>query len=244
MLDRFQNRNFHWQWFRGFFNITILRYLVIWFSIVPILSKSLSIKSGVHEIPIFGKLVFSIDLSLPFNWQLLWLASFFYVLALSLYLIFCPRFIRLYPSFSHYKSHGHTPKWVVAEALPMILNKRQRPDLHTKLSQLGLLSLDNHNNSMNTLKEKQDRYSVTYMYNKKERTFNFPTPDKSQEDIEYTERELFWEIFGRYSETNEVTRNFIIFLVGLAAILFSFTLFEHIYSGMEVISSLVVDKIK
>src|SRR5690606_38778117 len=86
----------HWQWYKGFFGIIILRYLVTWFAIVPIIAKlfsglDLSMKLGsANTVEIHS------NLTLPFSLQILWLASFFYVLALLLYHFFCPSFIKKY----------------------------------------------------------------------------------------------------------------------------------------------------
>lgn len=65
----------HWQFFKDFFKVAFMRYLLFSFAIVPIFVKLLS---GVPEkltIPGTGHFL---TFSLPFTWWLLWLASLSY----------------------------------------------------------------------------------------------------------------------------------------------------------------------
>ena len=138
----------HWQWYKSFFSISILRYFVIWFSVVPILAQWLSqipegkiyfrsIKSlngtQTQIDPVEPIAYFSISLGLPFNWELLWASSLFFVLALASYVIFCPSFIRKYPSFKEYKLHFHSPRWIVWEAINIVKDKSERNMLFERL---------------------------------------------------------------------------------------------------------------
>ena len=93
----------HWQFFKDFFKIAFMRYLLFWFAIVPVFVKLLSGLPEKLRIP--GTEHF-LSLSLPFTWWLLWLASLCYFIAFVLFHAFCPQFIKRYPSYTEYKIHG------------------------------------------------------------------------------------------------------------------------------------------
>src|SRR5690606_39509050 len=86
-----------WQWYKGFFNVTVFRYLVTWFAIVPILAHLFGKFKGEIRIG-ESVLVLSHSISLSFSLYLLWFSAFFFVIALLLYQSFCPGFIKTYSS--------------------------------------------------------------------------------------------------------------------------------------------------
>src|SRR5947209_136126 len=118
MIEDLTGRNkfwTHWQSYRGFFHIAVLRYLVFWFSLVPVFAKFL--EKVPREITLnIGSHSFTLATELPFNWELLWLSSFLFVCAFFVYTFSCPRFVKNYSSYADYKTHMHSPRWIVWEA--------------------------------------------------------------------------------------------------------------------------------
>src|SRR4051794_14633667 len=96
---RTRGHKLHWQVFRDLFSIQILKYFVVWFSIVPI---AVYVLQGVPEnvrIFVTSDQPISFTLGLPFNWVVLWLASLAYTAALVIYKVFCPTLISRYHNF-------------------------------------------------------------------------------------------------------------------------------------------------
>jgi hypothetical protein len=116
----------HWQFFKNFFQIAFMRYLLFWFAIVPIFVKLLS---GLPEKLTIPGTTHFLTFSLPFTWWLLWLASLSYFIAFILFHAFCPQFIKRYPSFTEYKIHGHSPRWIIWEFFFAVEGPRQPVNL-------------------------------------------------------------------------------------------------------------------
>ena len=122
----------HWQWYKVFFHIAILRYLVLWFAAVPVLAKLL--QKVPHELTIaLGDRVITLAMRLPFTWELLWVCSFTYVIALFLYNIVCPRFVKEYSSYAEYKAHMHSPRWIIWQARELVKDNSELPKLVERL---------------------------------------------------------------------------------------------------------------
>ena len=106
---------FRWEEYKDFFQITIFKYLVMWFSVVPVIAvvfeqipSPIKVKWGANSFDVFFEL--------PFNWQILWISSFFFVIALIIYFIRCPKFIKKYNTFKDYQSYSHDARWMAWEA--------------------------------------------------------------------------------------------------------------------------------
>lgn len=235
-----------WQWYRNLFSITILRYLVIWFSIVPILVSVYrnlpeTAKITIDEVVYSFNLKF--DLVLPFHWQLLWISSFFYVIALLLYYLTCPRFIKLYPSFSEYKKHLHSPRWIVWEAEEIINNKSTLPKLYERLEKKNYIRHTEPNEDIGEVIVKKNQTEITFNYEGVDKTLAFPPLNANEEEILSEEREIFWEIFGRYSESKKPIRYIIIILLIISAVFFICAFGQHILKGanyaIEFLSELI-----
>lgn len=124
----FDSHNLHWQWYRNFFSVAILRYFVMWFSVVPFALVLLKFVPSYIPIWTGGGFFFVLSPSLPFNWVALWLASLFYTSALAIFHLRCPEFIKKYPSFSEYKAVMHSPRWMVWQ-IHDAMNKYRRTAL-------------------------------------------------------------------------------------------------------------------
>jgi hypothetical protein len=224
----------HWQWYKGFFGIVILRYLVTWFAIVPIIAKlfsglDLSIKFGAAQ-----SIKIHSDLSLPFSLQILWLSSFFYVLALLLYQIICPSFIKKYSSFGDYKKHIHSPRWIIHEALDIVNDKIQLPKLFERLSTKKYLIKNTQTFAENKVEVETDQTVLYFTHRSSGYKLGLPIVKNGKverDETEQAELEIFWEIFGRFSSSKAFWRITIIILLSVSAALFFWTLGEHIVTG-------------
>lgn len=254
----------HWQWYKSFFSITILRYFVLWFSLVPMLALWLNqIPEGkvyLKDIKILkdngisneGNLedigtYFEIDLGLPFSWELLWASSLFFVVALIIYTIFCPRFIKKYPSFKNYKTHFHSPRWIVWEALNVVNDKSELELLYERLNIKNYLKKESFPKGLNGNKVKVETFQTKLYFKFEDTEYSLGMPilyDNNkhvfdQERTDIAEREIFWEIFGRYSSSKLFWRGLIIFLLFLSLICFSIPVFQNIIKGsMYLVESL------
>lgn len=115
------DRKIRWEAFRDLLHIYIFRYFVLWFAAVPILAyalKDLPPQISIHWIVCGDGATCDVtfNVGLPFNWQLLWLASLFFIGALALYQLRCPGFIKKYHSFDEYKKSGHDVRWITRES--------------------------------------------------------------------------------------------------------------------------------
>lgn len=72
-----------WEEYQTFFQLIILRYLVVWFSLVPVIAGLVTQLPNPLPVTI-SDVTYKIELALPFYWQLLWISSFFFVIALAI----------------------------------------------------------------------------------------------------------------------------------------------------------------
>lgn len=79
----------------------------IWFVIVPIIAKLVEGFDG--EIPIsLGERVYTLQLVLPFNWQLIFFSAFFFMIANVIYQANCREIVKRYKCFAEFKNDGNS----------------------------------------------------------------------------------------------------------------------------------------
>lgn len=247
----------HWQWYKSFFSITVLRYFVIWFSVVPLLYnlfkqipdgkinfrniKYVDDPNLVQDPTVQGAIetFFSIELNVPFHWELLWVSSLFFVIALILYAIFCPGFIKKYPSFKEYKAHFHSPRWVVWEALNIVNKKSEIKSFFNRLNTKQYLKINNDDSiSINEVKVETLQTELHFSHENKRYVLGMPILDNNeinQEKTDLAEKEIFWEIFGRFSTSNSTVRFLIIICLFLSLIFFAIPVGQNIAEGSKII---------
>jgi hypothetical protein len=223
-----------WEEYKEFFQINIFRYLVLWFSIVPIIAGFVEQLPSPLPITIGGK-THEIELLLPFNWQLLWISSFFFMLAFIIYIVFCPKFIRKYNSYKDYQALSHDARWIVWEARNLLakVNNQQKDKLIERLiTKKYLLELTDIKefikSSKPVVKEKQ---TILY-FEHKDKKYKLGIPILGRDDkIEHSEKGVFYELFGRYSESKKIARIAILVFLILSFVFFLLVLLKHMYSG-------------
>lgn len=223
----------HWQWYRDFFNITVFKYLVTWFAIVPIAAKILS--KLPKEIKFTSKYILTIEL--PFKWECLWLSSFFFMIAYFLYLIFCPAFVKKYFSLKIYLEYEHSPRWLPWEAKELISEKSVLPGFIKRMESKGYIKESEIILIEPKVEVETKQTTLYFSYEKKNYEFSMPILDsKGDEDDVKTRiavREIFWEIFGRFSSSKPITRGIIRVLLIIALILFTITLVQSVINALS-----------
>lgn len=227
--------NEHWRWenYRDFFNITVFRYLVLWFSVVPLLASLLGGLETPVRIPI-GDHEISIGLGIPFAWQILWLSSLFFFLALGLYTWRCPKFIKKYHNFTEYHEVGHDPRWTVYEIRFLKLSGEDLTDFTQKLKTKMLAKV-----TADAVTEKPVIQETQTIYRYKSDRKNLgetievgmPVLNGDGKVLDDAERGLFWEVFAAFSGSRVYTRALVLLLLACSGLCFAFVLGQHVMHG-------------
>lgn len=221
-----------WEEYKNFYQLAIFRYLVMWFSIVPLFAGLLSGLPDPLPINVAGN-DYLLRMELPFNWKILWLSSFLFLISFALYLYKCPSFIRKYNQFSEYIAYCHDKRWMAwlvkelfesnvdrEKFLSRILEKGYAKDV------TGAVSVPSQNPKVGS------KQTVVYLkINDRVYEAGFPVLT-SHEAADEAERGVFWEIFGRYSNSSLGCRILIRILLFFSALLFLFVLVQNIYAGL------------
>lgn len=235
--------NFRWEKYKSFFQITIFKYLVMWFSLVPIVANIIQNLPDKYEVTL-GTQAYFISLTLPFNWQLLWISSVFFVIALVVYHIFCPNFISKYNSFKDYESYSHDPRWVAWEASmlwPKMTDEQKKKFISRLQVKEYSSEIDGEGSfiiSKNPIVDKLQTIFYFQHYGKKYK-LGMPVLNPEDQEIVGSEKGVFFEVFGRYSESNYLARLIILILLIISGVIFGFVLCQHLYSGAQFVWSWV-----
>lgn len=250
----------HWQFFKNFFQIAFLRYLLFWFAVVPIFIKFASKLPDEIAIPGFGlpntgasyHAVPVLTLSLPFSWWLLWLASLSYFFAFLLFHAFCPQFIKRYPSYTDYQTHGHSPRWVIwefyyavyggvaANWVAKIWQKifyRLSPITQTEKLFDRVITKKYAAETAEAIPAKNplvEQNQTTSFFKYREKTYRISC-DPSAADTPVKEKEIFWEVFGHFAKQAPNIRAVISFLIGLSILLLLIVLTQHIWTVVQLV---------
>lgn len=233
-----------WEKFKHFFQITIFRYLVVWFSLVPVLAKVLESLPQTLKFNSNSEINLILNLSLPFNWQLLWLSSLFFLFAWIIYLVRCPAFIKQYNQYSEYSSYGHDPRWLVSvtrDLLKFEFFEKNKKEILTKL--VNRLEIKKYIMYLEdqTLPEKavlgtpfvdEIQTKLFFKLDAKLYCFAMPIIVKNQQNAD-TEKGIFWEVFECFSGSRKYSRILICILLGISALFFLYVFGQHIIEGMR-----------
>lgn len=220
-----------WEKYKRFFQITIFRYLVIWFSLVPIVTTLLN---GLPQpLPLqIGEQLHYIDLAMPFTWQILWLSSLLYLAALIIYAIRCPSFIAQYNDYSEYSAKGHDGRWLAWEAKELAGHKADMDKFVSRLRTKKFVEempVDcDWSEDSNPLVEE---HVTSFSFEAEGKKWKLSAP--VMVDNKPQEKGLFWEIYGRYTESRSVARFFIYLLLIGSLVLFLIAFSQHVVSGGE-----------
>lgn len=229
------NENWRWEDYRDFFNVTVFRYLVLWFSVVPVLASLLSglkppvtLKLGNNE--------FTLALVMPFSWQLLWVSSLFFFLAIAVYRLWCPKFILKYHDYGEYQSRGHDQRWIVWEIARL---KESGADLGSFTKTLLRKQFGKTSTEEPTPKPLIEQNQTVYRYRIGKDVIEVGSPVLSTQNtpVPDAERGLFWEVFGTFSGSGAYARGFILFFLMVSFAIFLLVLVEHVLQGMDFVGA-------
>lgn len=224
-----------WEFYKSFFNVIFLKYFITWFAIVPIIvlivgeiPDSITIDTYTQNI--------TINTSLPFTWWVLWVSSLFYFAAFIIYLIFCPSFIKKYNNYGEYKVYDHDPRNLVWEAYYLIKNNIGTTKLKERLLEKKYLIKINETICSEVEEPKVLEKFTELKFKNDSYVFSFKLPIYIGEQYnEEAHKSIFWEIFGRYSESSNALRIIIMVLLVISASLFSVSLLQTLYKTFSII---------
>lgn len=226
-----------WEKYKSFFQYEVLRYLVVWFTMTPVIAK---IFENVPDEIVLNIWEYSlaINLGLTFNWKLLWLSSLIYIISLILYQIFCPGFIKEYNQYDDYAKKGHDPRWLVWIAAKLVKNKKLVRKFTERMLEKRFITEVCESNCH---EEPQVLVKETVLHYECEgRKYSFSMPqynEANHDEIKSVENSVFWEIFGRYSGANFKVRITIMLFLIISGIFFIIPLFGHIVAGLKFVFS-------
>jgi hypothetical protein len=241
----------HWQWYRDFFGAQILRYFVVWFSIVPVLAHTFAKLPNQLSLQV-GQYRIDLNTGLPFDWQLLWVASVFYTTALLIYKATCPDFIRKYHSYGEYRDHGHSPRWIVYLVRSAVKGdvKRHANDStvlkgnSTKAEalckwlvekQILVASTGDPSSENISLIAAPASTQLIVRYAGQPWSLEMPVIRNGVVDREATdmlEQDVFWEVFEYYAKSKAVIRYVLCGFLAIAFLLSLWVLAQHIISAL------------
>lgn len=224
-----------WETYKDIYQITIFRYLVLWFSLVPVIS---GIVSQLPSPLIFnlGGHPLQLELTLPFNWQILWLSSLFFVISLLLYQIYCPKFIKKYNNYGDYLAYHHDFRWMTWEAKILLKKNIGVSKFTDRIKTKGYASEVKSTDGKGLLEPFVTEKTTDVYFVSDNKTYRLSLPHYTEINSEsvldpFADKGMFYEVFGRYSESKAFWRFIILVLALISLGLFFVVLFEHIYTG-------------
>lgn len=218
VFKRWRRVGDRWQNLHGFFQVSGAKFFIAWFALTPAVAKiidqlpdPLILATENGSIPI--------QLSLPFNWVVLWCASFLYAIGFLWFHWRCPAFIKKNPNFSVYQTFGHSPRWLVAEADMAWGELSQKPKLNfaTRLVEKGFAKPIEEPEDVDVTTDATDRLILEshteWNFKHSGRWYKLAVSETEQPAIV---KDLFWEIFGRHAEDRLFARYSIWVLSSLA----------------------------
>ncbi|APE00467.1 hypothetical protein BM526_00560 [Alteromonas mediterranea] len=228
-----------WENYRDFFTLKIMRLLIVWFALAPVVY---SVLDGIQR-PLnikVGDVSYQLALKLPFNWETLWLASLCYFTAFVLYLLFCPQYIKEYTSYENYKARGHDSRWVIWEVQKLLkswfVDKKLFHERVTTKKMSVEEALPNEHQLLEPISEETGTV-IYYEYDSK--VFKL-----SSSSNHFNETGLFWEVFGRYSSKFNFVRGVIRFLLDATILLFAIVVIFYVYRGLSIAIPSIVDSLQ
>lgn len=96
-----------WSYSRSLAESKVVKSSYVWLFIVPIAARMMSSLDNIIDLTIFGGSI-QIATTLPFSWQLLFMAACFFTVANIIYSLFCPEIFKEYRSYSEFRDDSKT----------------------------------------------------------------------------------------------------------------------------------------
>lgn len=220
----------HWQELGGFFKVAAIRFFVSWFALVPVVANALSELPDQFQVKI-ASTSYSIIVSLPFTWELLWLSSLFFALAFAVYSFRCPSFIKLNPDFGTFSAKRHSNRWVAWELHYGWLGIDDREKLAKRLISKGYATATElvSSEAIDQPPKVEDRGTI-WRFVHDGQVYEVCM---SENDTDQRVGDIFWEIYGRWAGSRSFSR-YVVWASLTASIgLFSFVVLQNIVAGLS-----------
>lgn len=231
-LAHFIGSGNHWQRLVPYFNPTVVRSLITWFSVAPMFVRVLGDNAGPVEIGI-GENTISVNLALPFSWWVLWFSSFLFIIAYVIYIYYCPTFIKRYSNYSEYKAHDHSPRYLVHELQRAFEQTSNLEKLACRLQTKGFSEAQDNTTLNDVLEIGPDTTNYYYIFKEQSLLVRI----KSDES-EVRQREIFWEIFEPMADSHQWARCATKILIYASIALGSYVTIQQIYFVVAYVISL------
>lgn len=224
----------HWQWYKEVFNQIIFKFFASFVSFLPLVAEVFNPKNKEG-----ATLNIEAQLKNVIAWQPLWFASILYIGAYILYIVFCPKYIKEYNNYKSYKDFLHSPRWIVWLSQKIILDKKEFKKFMDRLATKKYLKQIPVNTTIdNGIVVDTDQTILTLTFENKKYQIAMPILSDGildKEATENAEREIFWEIFGRYSSKFPVIRGLMITMLTISALLCAYVVVDYLYLMSKVI---------
>lgn len=233
-FEGFRNETSHWQFLNVFFKPSVTRFFISWFAFAPAVVKAVQYLPNPLIVTL-GKVSYKVPLDLPFRWEILWLASLIYAIAFTLHIFFCPSFVKRYPNYNVYTDRGNSPRWLVWEvfraskAIPESARQKLFDRLVDKNYAMARAS------DLTPFAEPSVLQSGTeWAFKHRNKTYVLSINESFDVD---KQRDLFWEILGRYGGSRVGLRYFVWMLLAISAACVLRVVIQNIYFVLDYISS-------
>lgn len=216
----------NWQKILPAFRPIILRLFVTWFALAPIFVRIFN--NLPEQIEFFlNSVKYTINLSLPFSWQILWISSCFYFISYILFFFTCPRFIKTFPSFSKFLSEQHSPRFLIWELFRVWRDYKSLKKLSKRLIKKSFALEVNEVPSGDNPRVDGDGTVFWFLEG------NNYYEVAMNENAEITrQRELFWEIYALHAKHAIWRRNIAWIFLTVSLLLVVCVVLEQILSVM------------
>lgn len=218
-----------WASLRPYFNVTLLKFLVTWFAIVPVAVRITADFPSTTQLRFFDPPVI-VHFSLPFRWWLLWLSSLFYILAMVSFLLFCPDIVGSHPKFADYKRQGNTKRFILWKLYENI-NHINKPRFFDWLKRKSLAEIDP--NYTGDAEEKPTPLGDETIYAPKYESNNYIIKMKNNEKFFQKEEELYWAIQENVTDYSPKIRFLITSALNISLVLFSIAVLQSIWTVLK-----------
>ncbi len=152
-----------WTSQRSLANSKIVKSSYIWLLVVPFLARVLHTLNESINFTIFDAQI-TLSTSLPFSWQLLFLAACFFSVANILFSIFCPDLVKSYGNYSDFESHGKT-RMQINTALKDIVWCNKKPGVKSEYVDVLSSYFKYYKDNKKRTKHELDRESIPLFNN-------------------------------------------------------------------------------
>lgn len=179
-------------------SLRIVKSTYIWLMIVPIFSKFLS-KIGDTLVFNINGIKYTLELSLPFSWQLFYLSAICFVIGNVVYLIIAPKIVKEFIDYGDFKTKGKRARDL----------DKYRPKEHLKAREA--ITFAPNFEAQFAPPNDQKNESPNKEYNRTQ-----------------LEKESFWSIYSRYDSSKNSLRTVCSFVYAIGITLFGIVMVQNI----------------